>query len=127
MSFCEHDTMIPGTVVVTEFPGGYEAEGTCARCGTREGVGAVVVSHADPHPGLTPVERLLAIGMLSGDVSPLDITLRHRLDDREVHCLITGWDVRGWIEYGVSLRTGWLTDEGRAALSAMVARYTWSR
>ncbi|UJR81481.1 phage portal protein family protein [Sandaracinus amylolyticus] len=31
------------------------------------------------------------------------------------------WARRGWWEYGSSLRGGWLTDEGRAALSTIVA------
>lgn len=31
------------------------------------------------------------------------------------------WVGRGWFDYGVSLRTGWLTPEGVAALSAFLS------
>ena len=55
-------------------------------------------------------------------VTPLDVMLHHGLDEAEVHALLTGWDARGWVNHGVSLRTCWLEDEGRAALVEMLAR-----
>lgn len=126
-AFCEHNTLRPGTVVVTAFPGGSEAEGHCAACDLGD-AGRVVQTTLGPHPGLTPTERALATEMLATPpgvfphVTPLDVMLRHGLDEAEVHALLTGWDARGWVNYGVSLRTCWLEDEGRAALVEMLAR-----
>jgi hypothetical protein len=33
------------------------------------------------------------------------------------------WVARGWAEYGVTLRTCWLTNEGKAALARRVAEH----
>jgi hypothetical protein len=31
--------------------------------------------------------------------------------------VLSKWEGKGWWEYGVSVRAGWLTDQGRAALA----------
>lgn len=36
--------------------------------------------------------------------------------------LLEKWERKGWWEYGVSLRGGWLTETGRAALTAATAQ-----
>ena len=38
--------------------------------------------------------------------------------DKRFYSLLAKWARKGWWEYGVSLRGGWLTDVGRAALAA---------
>jgi hypothetical protein len=36
---------------------------------------------------------------------------------KRFYSLLAKWERKGWWEYGVSLRGGWLTDAGRAALA----------
>lgn len=45
------------------------------------------------------------------DESCADIAPRNR-----VLYVLEKWSGKGWWQYGVSLRCGWLTNEGRAAL-----------
>lgn len=37
---------------------------------------------------------------------------------KRFYSLLAKWERKGWWEYGVSLRGGWLTPEGRKALAA---------
>lgn len=46
-----------------------------------------------------------------GDASPIT--------NREFYVLMK-WADRGWWEYGLHARFGWLTDEGRVAVAAIV-------
>lgn len=43
--------------------------------------------------------------------------------DKRTLYLLAKWSDRGWWEYGVSLRGGWLTSEGHVKLAEMVASY----
>lgn len=62
------------------------------------------------------MRRVLVAGRLSDGAGNLVECTK-----RELY-ILAKWDRRGWWKYGVSLRGGWVTDKGRAAMAAQVQR-----
>lgn len=68
-------------------------------------------------------ERELAALVLERHAMPIDerpfvdeMAERIKMHTKRVHYILAKWDRKGWWTYGVSLRSGWLTDEGVRAL-----------
>ena len=55
-----------------------------------------------------------------GKEPPYSQLMARGFPEKVVYAKLAKLERRGFIEYGVSLRTGWLTDAGRAALQRLV-------
>ena len=58
-----------------------------------------------------------------GDGSGVPVGQWDSLDKRALRVL-EKWTRKGWWDWGVSVRAGWLTDDGRAALTAALEQTT---
>lgn len=62
---------------------------------------------------MKPEERILMLAVADGMQPMLYSPLL--LPQKRIMRMLEKWVRKGWWDYGVSLRTGWLTDEGKAA------------
>jgi hypothetical protein len=46
-----------------------------------------------------------------------------RIHPNRIHALCEKWARRGYMDYGVTARTGWLTDKGKAWVEEIKARH----
>lgn len=78
------------------------------------------------HP-MKPDERLLAVA-LSVERQPdtIGITRTLGIPEKRWHYLLDKWADNGRWEYGVSLRTGWWTADGRAWLISLGITPGWT-
>lgn len=69
---------------------------------------------------MKPDKRALAEWMLAGK-KPREFEALGLMHDNRLYSILDKWTNKGWIDYGVSVRYAWLTDEGKAALRARLA------
>lgn len=62
-------------------------------------------------------ERQLMQHVIAGG-TPYDFAAMHV---KRTCATLDKWDRKGWWEWGTNIRAGWLTDEGRVAVSALLA------
>lgn len=60
------------------------------------------------------VHRIVGGEWIKGE-APMDVYERLGMNRKRAEYLCQKWVDKGWMECGVSARTGWLTDEGMAA------------
>lgn len=68
---------------------------------------------------MKPDERdlLLAIARLGPHQFPFNVM--GSMHPKRLEYILSKWENKGWFECGVSLRTGWLTDEGKRVARAI--------
>lgn len=65
---------------------------------------------------------LCALPILSEARKTLEARLNAKFSEKAIYRRLEILDRRGYIDYGVSARTGWLTDKGKVALNNEVLK-----
>ncbi len=51
--------------------------------------------------------------LVQPNISPIQIARRLKIPEKRAHYIFLKWSDKGWYDYGVSCRVGWLTEKGK--------------